>query len=197
MFPITRATVKTTFQTTVRRLNSTTSTKEPNLPKKLPVTPNKYNAKSSAFNLKPVLPEGLFYHPAPAAPTPKLTPKAFLPDSDPRKTSKLYFPEETTKIKENLQYMPVLSKAPTPHSYHMTAKDVEELQKLRDQGVSRSELKKKFKVSNHFISISTRPSQETLKKEKEQLDKVVKKWSKGTRAARELREKEKVNWYRG
>ncbi|GME85984.1 unnamed protein product [Ambrosiozyma monospora] len=93
--------------------------------------------------------------------------------------------------------MPVLSQAPTPKSYHMTKKDVEQLQKLRDQGVSRSELKKKFKVSNHFISIATRPCEETTRREKEQLEKVVKKWSKGTRAARELREKEKVNWYRG
>lgn len=53
---------------------------------KLAATPNRYNAVHSAWNLKQALPDGLFHHPAPAAPLPLYeTPNAFLPDSDPRK----------------------------------------------------------------------------------------------------------------
>ncbi|GAV28884.1 hypothetical protein PMKS-002362 [Pichia membranifaciens] len=81
------------------RFNSSSSSSS-GIPK-LGTTPNKFNPKSSAFNLRPELPEGLFFHPAPAAPNPEITPKAFLPKSDARAASDLYYPEQDSLVTAN------------------------------------------------------------------------------------------------
>ncbi|ODV87124.1 hypothetical protein CANARDRAFT_5678 [[Candida] arabinofermentans NRRL YB-2248] len=163
------------------RLNST------KIPPKLPITPNKYNAKSSGFNLKPILPNGLYYHPSPSSLNCEITPKGFLPDLDPRKSSPLYYPE--TYKQEIINYMPIISKARTPINYSMDAESISELQNLRSKGVSRRELREKFNVSDFFINISTKPSDLTTIKENKKLKKASKRWSLGTRRAKEYKEK--------
>lgn len=167
------------------------------VPKKLATTPNKYNSKSSAFNLKPALPDGLFYHPSPSPMNPEITPKAFLPESDPRKTSDLYYPEEEQLIKDNIQYMPIIYQGATPKSYKLTKDDVAELQKMRDSGATRKQMKEKFPVTDHFINIATDANPETLAAERKQLKRVVKRWSSKKKHARVLREERKLALERG
>ncbi|OWB55053.1 hypothetical protein B5S28_g917 [[Candida] boidinii] len=164
---------------------------------KLAVTPNKYNSKSSGFNIKPVLPNGLFYHPAPSAPTPLITPKTFLPNEDIRKTDDLYFNSEDykSKIQDNLTNMPIISKFRNPKSYHMTKEQIEELQILRNEGkLSRKELCEKYKISDYFLSISTDSNPETISKEKLKILNNSSKWNYKTKKARELKEKRKIMW---
>ncbi|QPG76118.1 hypothetical protein FOA43_003504 [Brettanomyces nanus] len=164
------------------------------LPEKLSAVPNKYNSKSSAFNLKPNMSDGLFYQPAPSPLDPKITPKAFLPDTDPRKVSDLYYPEEDRLIKDNVKYMPIIYKASRAKNYSMTKDDVIELQKMRDAGATRKQMKEKFKVSDFFISIATESNPEKIIREKKLLKKQVKRWSAKTSVARKLKEKQKLMW---
>ncbi|VEU24406.1 DEKNAAC105645 [Brettanomyces naardenensis] len=165
-------------------------------PRKLPNTPNRYNAKSSAFNLKPNMPDGLFYQPSPSPLDPEITPKAFLPQSDPRKVSDSYYPEEEQLIKKNVQYMPIIYKARTAKKYGLTKEQVGELQSMRERGATRKQMKEKFQVSDFFISIATERNPDTIAKEKKVLKKQVKRWSAKTRDARKLKEKKKLMWER-
>ena len=167
------------------------------LPPKLPNVPNKYNSKSSAFNLKPNMPDGLYYQPAPSPMNPEITPKAFLPPEDPRKNSSLYYPEEQTLIKDNIKYMPPIFEKKQAKKYELTEADVLELQKMRDNGATRKQMKEKFHVSDFFINIATERNPKTAKKEAKTLKKVVKRWSKDTKEARILKEKQKLMWQRG
>lgn len=179
-------------KTTSVRFNSSSSSSIP----KLGTTPNKFNSKSSAFNLRPNLPEGLFYHPAPAAPSPEITPKAFLPKSDARASSDLYYPEQEALVSANVAYMPVISKTSQPKNYKFDASIVEQLQALRDQGVSRKQIKEKFNVTDHFISLVTKPNPQTQQQQKKLLKKSARKWSAKTLKARTLKEVKKLQWER-
>lgn len=162
---------------------------------KLASTPNKYNAKSSAFNLKPKLPNGLFFHPAPASLNPEITPKAFLPESDIRKTSPDYFPEhESLLSKENIEYMPSISKTALPKNYSLTPETVQQIQEMRDAGASRKQIKDRFNVTDHFISLTTTPNDRTVSQQSKLLKKTASKWSKKTTAARKARELRKLQW---
>jgi len=166
-------------------------------PPKLPNVPNKYNSKSSAFNLKPNMPDGLYYQPAPSPMDPEITPKAFLPSSDPRKSSSLYYPEEETLIKSNIKYMLVIFEKKLAKKYGLTKENVLELQKMRDHGATRKQMKEKFHVSDFFISIATQRNPKIAHKEEKTLKKVVKRWSRDTKEARILKEKQKLMWQRG
>lgn len=174
--------------------NKSTASK---LPPKLAYVPNKYNSKSSAFNLKPAMDDGLFYQPAPSPMDPETTPRAFLPDSDPRKKSEVYYPEDDKMVKQNLKYMPIIYQSRQAKLYNMTKKDVLELQKMRDSGATRKQMKEKFKVSDFFISIATNPKPRKLVDESKALHKQSKRWSVKTRNARVLKEKKKQLWERG
>ncbi|KAG7810841.1 hypothetical protein KL921_002469 [Ogataea angusta] len=170
--------------------------KSSSIPPKLTHVPNKYNAKSSAFNIKPQLPDGLFYHPAPSALDPEVTPKAFLPDNDARKSSELYYPEEKTRISSNLDNMPVIFKASTPKSYKLSREEIQEIQEMRNRGVPRREIKAKFKVSDHFINISTTPNPDTVAKHQKKLEQAVRRWDSRTKNAKLIKLKQEVMWKR-
>lgn len=176
------------------RFNSSSSSSS-GIPK-LGTTPNKFNPKSSAFNLRPELPEGLFFHPAPAAPNPEITPKAFLPKSDARAASDLYYPEQDSLVTANVAYMPVVSKASQPKNYKFDASIVEQLQTLRDQGVSRKQIREEFGVTDNFISLVTKPNAQTQQQQKKLLKRSARKWSAKTLKARRLKEVKKSHWER-
>lgn len=163
---------------------------------KLATTPNKFNAKSSGFNLKPDLPNGLFFHPAPAGLNPEITPKAFLPESDARAKSDLYYPEQDTLISKNVSYMPIISKTATPKHYNLDSQVVGELQAMRDAGATRKQMKEKFNVTDNFISLTTRPNEKTLQRQSKLLKKAAKNWSAKTLKARKARETRKLEWER-
>lgn len=193
MFTLCRVIISNSKNAFVRfNSNSSTSSGIP----KLGTTPNKFNPKSSAFNLRPILPDGLFYHPAPAAPNPEITPKAFLPKSDIRATSDLYYPEEQLSITNNVKYMPVISKISTPKNYNFDSSIVEKLQSMRDQGKSRKEIKETLNVTDNFISLVTKPNPETQANQKKILAKSARKWSAKTLKAKKLKEEKKLHWER-
>ncbi|TID14899.1 hypothetical protein CANINC_004570 [Pichia inconspicua] len=162
---------------------------------KLATTPNKYNARSSAFNLKPQLPNGLFFHPAPASLDPEITPKAFLPESDPRKDSPHYFKQHDSLLaKENIPFMPSVSKISQPKNYNLSPETVKQIQELRDAGVSRKEIKQKFNVTDNFISLTTTSNSKTISKQVKLLKKTASKWSNKTKAAKKAKELKKIQW---
>lgn len=163
---------------------------------KLATTPNKYNARSSAFNLKPALPDGLFFHPAPASLNPEITPKAFLPKEDVRSSAPEYYPEQKSYIGTNLPHMPTITNIKYPKNYKLSSNDIQELQSMRDQGFTRKEMKQKFHVTDNFISLTTKPNPSTIKKQSKLLKFQSKKWSNKTLAARKARETRKLQWER-
>ena len=163
---------------------------------KLATTPNKFNSRSSAFNLVPRLPDGLFFHPAPAGLNPEITPSAFLPETDARKTSEVYYPEQRSYITANLQHMPVITKIPTPKNYAHTSETVQQLQQMRDEGATRMQMKQKFNVTDHFISLTTTPNDSTISKQSKKLKNTARRWSEKTKKARQARELRKLQWER-
>lgn len=177
------------------RYNSSSTGSGSGIPK-LGTTPNRFNSKSSAFNLKPALPDGLFYHPAPAAPNPEITPKAFLPKSDIRLNSDLYYPEQDSFITENINHMPVLSQSKSPKNYNLDSSVVDQLQQMRNDGATRKQMKEKFNVSDNFISLVTKPNPTTVANQKKILRKSVNKWSTKTLKARKIKEVKKLQWER-
>lgn len=189
----TRRVINFNFKTKLIRFNSSSTNN--NIPK-LGTTPNKFNPKSSAFNLRPNLPDGLFYHPAPAAPNPEITPKAFLPKSDIRLKSEFYYPEEQNSIIDNIKYMPIISKSSNPKNYKFDSTIVEKIQSMRDQGISRKEIKESLNVTDNFISLVSKPNPETEKNQKKLLIKAAKKWSSKTLKARKIKEIKKLQWER-
>ncbi|KAH3671703.1 hypothetical protein OGAPHI_000408 [Ogataea philodendri] len=172
------------------RFNSTS------IPQKLTHVPNKYNAKSSAFNMKPQLPDGIFYHPAPSALDPEITPKAFLPDSDPRKNSVVYYPEESVRVGAHVKNMPIISKARTPKNYGLSPEQIEQIQEMRNKGIPRREIRHKFGVSDHFINICSSPNPETVAKYQHKVNKALKRWDERTKIAKLIKLKQEVTWKR-
>lgn len=164
------------------------------VPPKLATTPNKFNAKSSAFNLTPILPEGLYYHPAPSSLNPEITPKAFLPESDMRKNSPLYYPEEKSQITENVKYMPIISKCGNPKKYELTAENIADIQKLRNEGATRKQIREKYNITDTFISLTTKSNK--VVEEQKLLNKQFKKLSAKTLKAKKLKEIQKLQWER-
>lgn len=193
MFQLRRVVVSSSKTLSNIRFNSSSSSST--IPK-LGTTPNKFNAKSSAFNLRPDLPDGLFYHPAPAAPNPEITPKAFLPKSDIRVNSEFYYPEQDRLITENIKYMPIISKINIPKNYNFDSKIVEQIQSMRDEGKSRKQIKETLKVSDNFISLVSKPNPKTQEKQSKLLNKASKKWSAKTLKARKVKEARKLLWER-
>ncbi|CDK28197.1 unnamed protein product [Kuraishia capsulata CBS 1993] len=159
---------KQSVKSVQRRLNSTEV-----MPPKLATTPNKYNSKSSAFNLKPNLPKGLHYHPAPSLRSPLVTPIPFLPDSDPRKSSAVY--RETLKV-EAVEHMPVIHQL-GQEKYHLSEDDIRQMQQLRNEGWTRKQLTEKFKCSSYFVGIATTKNEIKAKEFQEQLSNVKSQWS--------------------
>jgi hypothetical protein len=163
---------------------------------KLATTPSKYNARSSAFNLKPALPDGLLFHPAPATLNPEITPKAFLPESDIRKASDLYYPGTDSFITKNLDFMPKISQSNIPKNYNLSEDDIKQLQEMRDSGATRKQMKEKFNITDSFISLVTKPNPQTINTQSKLLKAQSKKWSSKTLKARQIREIKKLQWER-
>lgn len=163
--------------------------------KKLGTTPNSFNNKSSAFNLRPDLPQGLFYHPAPATTTPLLTPKIFLPSNDKRKNSSLYL-QNLSYLENNSTNMPKIYQSSNPKNYLHDNKIIEKIQNMRDNGIPRREIKATFNVSDHFINITTKANSKTIELAKKRLSKTASNWSikrKNAKIARQLRN---IEWER-
>lgn len=163
--------------------------------KKLGTTPNAFNAKSSAFNLRPDLPQGLFFHPAPASTTPELTPKAFLPPQDPRKASPYYLQDIAT-MEKSFNNMPKVAQTPTPKNYNHDINVIEKIQNMRDNGIPRREIKATFNVTDHFINMTTNANPETVELARKRLSRTASNWSDKTKKAKIARQIRNLEWER-
>lgn len=119
-----------------------------------------------------------------------------MPKSDARAASDLYYPEQDSLVTANVAYMPVVSKASQPKNYKFDASIVEQLQTLRDQGVSRKQIREEFGVTDNFISLVTKPNAQTQQQQKKLLKRSARKWSAKTLKARRLKEVKKSHWER-
>ncbi|GMM29748.1 hypothetical protein DAMA08_024930 [Martiniozyma asiatica (nom. inval.)] len=165
---------------------------------KLETTPNEFNSRSSAFNLRPKMPDGFFHHPAPASTNPKITPKAFLPPNDTRVNDANYKPEGIIgeSIEEILKFSPSVYVAKSAQKYNLSKSDVEQIQKLRDDGLSRSAISKKFGISNWFIGVITKQNSASFERQQSKELKDRKKWGKKTLKAQHVKNIRESHWER-
>lgn len=120
---------------------------------------NKYNSKTSAFNFKPKPTNGLVYSPPGALPLIKQTPKAFLPDTDPRKHVTLSLDDGTAVSPYGKQYTPEeIEDMPiiygSQKKYDVDAETATEILTLRTSDPKKwtlTKLCKKYNVSPYFV----------------------------------------------
>ncbi|GBL47741.1 hypothetical protein ACI3LY_003388 [Candidozyma auris] len=159
---------------------------------------NKYNAQRSAFNLKPVRPQGLIYNPPASAPTYRETPKLFLPKNDPR----LKILEGKWKVysEEELDNMPLIYGIKKEKDYSLTPEVVGEILKLRRENPDEwtvPKLAKKFNVDKVKVNVISGISKERQEKVLQELEEVKSTWSAKRKLARQDREKRTQQWLRG
>lgn len=158
---------------------------------------NKYNEYRSAFNIKPVRPQGLIHNPPAAAQSVKETPLLFLPKHDPRATIlkdtyKVYTPEE-------LADMPLIYGIKREKDYSLTPDIVQEIVKLRHEDPETwtvSKLAAKFNVDMKKVNVLTGISKERQAQVQKQLDLIKETWKEKRRVARSDREKRTQMWLR-
>ena len=160
---------------------------------KIARVPSKFNATSSASNVKPNYSKGtLYHHPSPSI-AKISTPDAFLPSNDPRKGLNL-----SGKPSTSYANAPSLS-TPTRRELNLTPAQVTEIQTLRmsePDKWTRKALAEKFNVSPFTISLVSDANSERQEEMTQRLETIKKSWSEGRRRARLERQKRKVSWYR-
>lgn len=167
------------------------SSKVPTLTK----VPNKFNAARSAFNLRPVLPQGLVHNPPASVPNSKNTPRAFLPTSDPRYN----LISHRTYTAEEVQEMPVVYGSKAEKSYEVTPEIVKQIQDLRDSNPSEwtvNKLAKKFNTSPEFVKVTTSIAKERSTGLSQELDALKQQWPVQKQRARINRKRRVELWLR-
>lgn len=155
--------------------------------------PNLYNKKTSSYKPKLKQPKGLIHHPPPSAPSSTSEiPDLFLPNDDPRKGLNL------SGEQIDINNAPPLS-TPSEKKYHLSPKDVEEIQRLRASEpytYTKKVLAEKFNVSPFTISLVSDVSKERKQDMDDRLAQIKQGWSKGKAQARLDRKKRQQYWYR-
>jgi hypothetical protein len=145
----------------------------------------------SASNPLIQLPKGLVYNPAPSVPSPYNTPAAFLPKNADRKVMHEKDPYE-------VENMPLLQQI-QQKNYHLTDKDVIEIQKLRQEDPekwTRKSLAEKFGCSEFFISIASKPLPEHQAEMDRRLKVIKGRWSQKRIVTRRDRQRRRELWLR-
>ncbi|GMM49838.1 mitochondrial 54S ribosomal protein YmL20 [Starmerella bacillaris] len=171
------------FSSVVRKHNSSTRTR----------FPTKYNPDRSAFKQKIILPPGVSYNPAPAAPTPLETPAAFLP---PQELKARTFLKDSNKF--NTSNMPQISESPK-RTYHLTDEDAAEIAALRQSDPykwTRKNLAAKYNVSEMVIGMLSTPNEEHSQEMDRRLDIIQSQWNDKRARARDHRKLRKMYWLR-
>lgn len=118
-----------------------------------PVPINTYNQVRSAFNIKPKRTQGIVYNPPAAISKPSIkTANAFLPNNDPRKTSKVLF------TKDELLKYPVINsyQAQQDRLYDVSSETVKEIAELRRSDPKEwtvGKLLKKFNIPANKVNV--------------------------------------------
>ncbi|ODV79161.1 uncharacterized protein CANTADRAFT_26190 [Suhomyces tanzawaensis NRRL Y-17324] len=132
-----------------------------------PIPINQYNQARSAFNIKPKKTQGLVHNPPAAISKPSMkTPKAFLPESDPRRN----LPNANEFTKEQLENYPVINRyeAQGNRSYEVTPEIVEKIVALRSQDPkvwTISKLSKEFNIDQRKVNVFTGMLKEKVNQE--------------------------------
>lgn len=153
--------------------------------------PTKYNPFRSAFKQKILMPKGVSYNPAPAAPTPLETPAAFLPPSE--RAKRVYLKDAEPY---DIEKMPRLSPAPL-RTYHLTPADAEEISRLRTSEPEKwtlPRLAEKYKVSTFVISMLSKPNPAYTAEMAKRLETIQSTWPEKRVQARKDRLRRKESW---
>ncbi|KAG4306111.1 hypothetical protein PORY_000099 [Pneumocystis oryctolagi] len=143
--------------------------------------------------LKPI-PEGimlqtesnsqLFYNPPASPPDYRITPYSFLPETVKKLSEKSVFhgklPPPLSPIKKK--------------KYHLTDDDIKQIKLLRESGMSRCNIAKKFNASQLFVGIVAPLSKEKLQEIEQKRQEIRKQWSDSKKEAMMNRMKRRKLW---
>lgn len=158
---------------------------------------NRYNQKSSGFNLKPVPTQGLVHNPPASAPLVWNTPKTFLPAHDPR--HKLPNLKYRTYSSEELQDMPLIYGISNSRNYDVTPEIVKRIVELRAEDPNRwtiAKLAREFSINQNVVNVVTGVNKERKGKLNTELEEMKKDWSQNKAISREDRKKRVQMWLR-
>ncbi|KAK6329773.1 hypothetical protein TWF696_003636 [Orbilia brochopaga] len=166
----------------------------------------------AAATATPTLPT-IIYNPPSAAPTPAITPRLFIPPTDPRHT-----PPSTTAILKtaptatppaarplildaagnptNRKLPPSLTR-PYAKTYHLSEADVKKIQRLRASNPdvwTRRKLAAKFGCSEFFVGMVAPVTEERKKAQWAKMEAVKGRWGKVRRFARGERTRRRELW---
>lgn len=165
-----------------------TNPKRAEIPTRFPTV---FNPVRSAAKPHIKLPKGLVYNPSPAPLSVYDTAAIFLPESDRRivrHEDKAY----------PVELMPALSEI-KDKKYHLTEKDVIEIQKLRledPEKWTKKALAAKFDCSELMVSIASKPAPERVTEMNRRLDIIRDIWSPARARARGDRKRRQEIWKR-
>lgn len=158
---------------------------------------NRYNQKSSSFNLKPVPTQGIVHNPPASAPLVWNTPKSFLPANDPR--HKLPSLKYRTYSSEQLQDMPLIYGISNSRNYDVTPDIVKKLVDLRAADPNRwtiAKLAREFSINQNVVNVVTGVNEDRQEKLKTESEETKKNWSQDKAISRENRKKRVQMWLR-
>jgi hypothetical protein len=156
---------------------------------------NKFNAARSTFNMRPQLPQGLIHNPPAAAPSPKNTPRAFLPPLDPR----LALAPHKRYTAEEVLHMPVVYASKATKSYEITPDQVAQMQALRSAAPAEwtvNKLAAKFGVTPDFVKVTTSIDSERKAQLARELAAQQQQWPLHKQKARVNRKRRVELWLR-
>ncbi|QSL65219.1 hypothetical protein MERGE_002528 [Pneumocystis wakefieldiae] len=126
----------------------------------------------------------LFYNPPASPPDYKVTPYSLLPDDVKKLTEKPVF---QGKLPPSLS--PIKKK-----KYHLTEEDIKEIKALRESGVSRSELAKRYNASRLFIGMVSPLNKDKLQEIEKKNQEIKDSWSERKKEVKMNRCKRKKLW---
>ncbi|KAG5519829.1 hypothetical protein PMAC_000102 [Pneumocystis sp. 'macacae'] len=117
--------------------------------------------------LQTELNSSLFYNPPASPPDYKITPYSLLPDTVKKLSKKPVFqgmlPPSLSPIKQK--------------KYHLTDEDINKIRMLRENGMSRSNIAKKFNASRFFVGMVAPLSKEKVDEIKRKHQEIKERWN--------------------
>lgn len=184
------------YRTSIRKY----STQVKNIPyQSKPI--NKYNADRSIFNFKPakITESQLIHNPSQSSPYLKQTPKAFLPENDPRRKYNLGTKNQKTFTQQELDDMPIIYAESKDKVYDVTPDIVLKINELRKEDPVKwtiSKLAKEFNIEQRKINYFTYNNKVKQDEDKSNLEIQKQSWNERKVNARIDRLKRAQMWLR-
>ncbi|BFZ65308.1 hypothetical protein YB2330_006473 [Saitoella coloradoensis] len=134
----------------------------------------------------------LIYNPPSAAPSPLITPSAFIPAH-----ARVAAPAPNTSSPQaSLETLPPALRNKDKHEkkYHLTEKEFEEIRRLRAEGVSRLEIARRFDCSPFAVGMVAPQKKEVIEEQEKELKDRQKHWSKRKLNDRHDRVRRRALW---